>query len=112
MATSLSAAILTPTDNLPERIREINNDFHHLLPRFRHGKVSTEVFGKSRLGTTISGRAIEFEEARDASKKPQAATLGVRGQRPKVGSEASLRQAQPQAQKEEVRSARSRKRSK
>lgn len=108
--------ILTPTNRLPERVREENNGFHHLLPRYREGAISFEVFKKDKTGklnTRVSNEGGR-EDHGHARKVKATAEMGVRGEGSGVGEKASLRsndKTQKEARKEEeVKRARLRKR--
>lgn len=117
-----SLQILTPTNRLPERVREENNGFHHLLPRFREGLISFEVFGRDKAGRLNTGIIHEEggrKERQSARKVETATAVGVRGEGGGMGQEASLqppekkkrRKKSPARTEETVKNARSRKRS-
>lgn len=118
---SRNVQISTPTNRLPEFVREQNNGFHHLLPRYREGVISFEVFkrnSKGRLNTGIvhdEGGRKEHHRAREVEA---TAEMGIRGEGSRVGKEASLqppeekkrRKKSPARTQEAVTKARTRKR--
>jgi hypothetical protein len=59
---ALSKTISTPTDiYMPERAHEENQGFHHLLPRFRQGKISFERFAKVEVRKIPIDSDVELE---------------------------------------------------
>lgn len=110
MATSLSRAITTPTNEQPDKLIEQNNGYFRLLPRFREGVISFEVFDKRKRDRLPIDPYIMEDD--NASKKQTAAKVGLRGQGGSVGKAASLQPTEKRAKAEEaVTRAKARKRS-
>lgn len=108
---ALGKIIATPTNDLPERVREDNQDFHHLMPHLRVGRISFEVFDRETVAKIPVDFDFELGGGKDdnARKEQKAAKVGVRGQGSEVGEEAPLQPDQAKAKEEVVKKARSRK---
>lgn len=84
----LTKTIATPTDRLmTEREHEENQGFHHLLPRFRQGKMSFERFAKTEIGKIPLDSDVELE-LRLADEKPK------RGRRKKAENAVPVSEAE------------------
>lgn len=110
MATSLSRAITTPTNEQSDKLIEQNNGYFRLLPRFREGVISFEVFDKRKRDRLPIDPYIMEEYG--ASEKQETTKVGLRGQGSGVGKKASLQPTEKRAKAEEaVTRAKARKRS-
>jgi len=66
-----------PTDNMSDWERAERNDFYHLLPRYRHGRISSEIFARDRVRSIPVDFEIAEERAGDAD------ALAVEADKPK-----------------------------
>lgn len=65
---ALGKTICPPTNNLPERVQEDNNGFHHLMPHLRLGRISGEEFARRRRQSIPVDADVAEEIATNALK--------------------------------------------